>query len=104
MLFTSTSSSASLPNIIMIRLYAYVYTYINIILSPGLEPWPGALAWSPGLEVLSGPCSDLPPRSLLSHPGHQRFQFFPINGTGSRPTLCPIYPCFWILDILYLVP
>jgi len=25
-----------------------------------------------GQEVPSGPCSGLPPRSLLSHPGHQR--------------------------------
>ena len=34
------------------------------------------------LEVPTGPCSGLPPRSLLSHPGHQRSQFPPINGTG----------------------
>src|SRR6218665_2833506 len=35
----------------------------------------------PGLEVPSRPCSGLPPRSLLSHPGHQRSQFPPLNGT-----------------------
>jgi len=27
-------------------------------------------------------CSSLPPRPLLSHTGHQRSQFPPINGTG----------------------
>ena len=30
----------------------------------------------PGLEVPTGPCSGLPPRSLLSHPGHQRLQWY----------------------------
>src|SRR6218665_91958 len=49
----------------------------------------------PGLEVPSGPCCGLPPRSLLSHPGHQRSQIPPINGTGGRwPTLCPFCPYF----------
>jgi len=44
----------------------------------------------PDLEVPIGPCSGLPPRSLLSDPGHQRLQFPPINGMGS--TLCPFCP------------
>src|SRR6218665_1837628 len=38
------------------------------------------------LEVYTGSCSGLPPRSLPSHPGHQRLQFTPIIGTGV--TLC----------------
>src|SRR6218665_4114738 len=42
--------------------------------------------WCPGLEVYPGSCSDLPPRSLLSHPGHQRSQFIPLIGT--EVTLC----------------
>ena len=31
--------------------------------------------------------------SLLSHPGHQRLQLPPLNGTGV--TLCSIYPNFY---------
>src|SRR6218665_2913646 len=42
--------------------------------------------WCPGLEVYPGSCSGLPPRSLLSHPGHQRSQFTPLIGT--EVTLC----------------
>src|SRR6218665_2455297 len=42
--------------------------------------------WCPGLEVYPGSCSSLPPRSLLSNPGHQRSQFTPLIGTGV--TLC----------------
>src|SRR6218665_2090832 len=42
--------------------------------------------WCHGLEVYPGSCSGLPPRSLLSLPGHQRLQFTPIIGTGV--TLC----------------
>src|SRR6218665_1808098 len=42
--------------------------------------------WCHGLEVYPGSCSGLPPRSLPSHPGHQRLQFTPIIGTGV--TLC----------------
>src|SRR6218665_1435242 len=38
--------------------------------------------WCHGLEVYSGSCSGLPPRSLPSHPGHQRSQFTPLIGTG----------------------
>src|SRR6218665_3138290 len=44
------------------------------------------LYWCHGLEVYPGSCSSLPPRSLLSHPGHQRSQFTPLIGTGI--TLC----------------
>src|SRR6218665_3170485 len=33
-------------------------------------------------------CSGLPPRSLLSHPGHQRSQFTPLIGT--EVTLCSL--------------
>src|SRR6218665_896000 len=33
------------------------------------------LYWCHGLEVYPGSCSGLPPRSLLSRPGHQRSQF-----------------------------
>src|SRR6218665_3394578 len=42
--------------------------------------------WCHGLEVYPGSCSGLPPRSLLSNPGHQRSQFTPLIGTGV--TLC----------------
>src|SRR6218665_2749424 len=42
----------------------------------------------PGLEVSAWPCSDLPARSLLSHPGHKKSQFPPLNGTG---VLCPYF-------------
>src|SRR6218665_3374037 len=42
-----------------------------------LVPWSGGVSW-----VLLR----LPPRSLPSHPGHQRLQFTPIIGTGV--TLC----------------
>src|SRR6218665_2249141 len=42
--------------------------------------------WCHGLEVYPGSCSGLPPRSLPSHPGHQRMQFTPIIRTGA--TLC----------------
>src|SRR6218665_3506156 len=42
--------------------------------------------WCHGPEVYPGSCSGLPPRSLPSHPGHQRLQFTPIIGTGV--TLC----------------
>src|SRR6218665_1362036 len=42
--------------------------------------------WCHGLEVYPGSCSGLLPRSLLSHPGHQRSQFTPLIGTGV--TLC----------------
>src|SRR6218665_422225 len=38
-----------------------------------------SLPWSSGPPW---PCSGLPPRSLLSHPGYQRSQFPPIVGTG----------------------
>src|SRR6218665_1082873 len=38
--------------------------------------------WCPGLEVYPGSCSGLPPRSLPSHPGHQRSLFTPLIGTG----------------------
>src|SRR6218665_1746952 len=38
--------------------------------------------WCHRLEVSPGSCSGLPPRSLPSHPGHQRSQFTPIIGTG----------------------
>src|SRR6218665_965854 len=38
--------------------------------------------WCHGLEVYPGSCSGLPPRSLPSHPGHQRMQFTPIIRTG----------------------
>src|SRR6218665_3852371 len=34
--------------------------------------------WCHGLEVYPGSCSGLPPRSLLSNPGHQRSQFTPL--------------------------
>src|SRR6218665_956804 len=44
------------------------------------------LYWCHFLEVYPGSCSGLPPRSLLSHPGHQRSQFTPLIGTGV--TLC----------------
>src|SRR6218665_1805277 len=47
----------------------------------------------PGLKVPTGPCSGLPPRSLLSHPGHQRSQFPPVNETGGG-TLCLFCPYF----------
>src|SRR6218665_3041265 len=40
------------------------------------------LYWCHGLEVYPGSCSDLPPRSLPSHPGNQRSQFTPLIGTG----------------------
>src|SRR6218665_191610 len=39
-----------------------------------------------GAFVSAGSCFGLPPRSLLSHPGHQRSQFTPLNGT--EVTLC----------------
>src|SRR6218665_2609452 len=42
--------------------------------------------WCHGLEVYSVSCYGLSPRSLLSHPGHQRSQFTPLSGTGV--TLC----------------
>src|SRR6218665_1279663 len=38
--------------------------------------------WCHGLEGYLGSCSALPPRSLLSHLGHQRSQFTPLIGTG----------------------
>src|SRR6218665_2868626 len=38
--------------------------------------------WCHGLEVYPGPCSGLPPRSLLSNPGHQR------SLIGTLVTLC----------------
>src|SRR6218665_3313553 len=44
------------------------------------------LYWCHGLEVYPWSCSGLPPRSLLSHPGHQRSQFTPLIGIGV--TLC----------------
>src|SRR6218665_670984 len=40
------------------------------------------MLWSGSAGSVFGPCSGLLPRSLLSHPGHQRLQFPPINGTG----------------------
>src|SRR6218665_2606505 len=43
--------------------------------------------WCHGLEGYPGSCFGLPPRSLLSHPGHQRSQFTPLIGTGVTP--CP---------------
>src|SRR6218665_3579711 len=42
--------------------------------------------WCYGLVVYPGSCSGLPPRSLPSHPGHQRLQFTPLIGSGV--TLC----------------
>src|SRR6218665_4170155 len=45
----------------------------------------------PGLEVPSGSCSGLPPRSLLFHPGYQRLQFPSINGTGDSLSLFPYF-------------
>src|SRR6218665_466643 len=47
-----------------------------------------------GLEVSAWPRSDLglTARCLLSHPGHQRSKFPPLNGTGS--SRCPLCPYF----------
>src|SRR6218665_2364984 len=38
-----------------------------------LVPWSGGVSW--------GLLRRIPPRSLLSHPGHQRSQFTPLIGT-----------------------
>ena len=54
---------------------------------PGSIPY-----WCHGLEVYPGSCSGLPPRSLLSRPGHQRSQFTPLIRTGV--TLCSF--CLYI--------
>src|SRR6218665_1910700 len=56
--------------------------------------------WCPSLEVYPGSCSGLPPRSVLSHPGHQRSQFTPLIGTGiSFCSFCSYHhnPCPCIL-------
>src|SRR6218665_599975 len=49
----------------------------------------GAMVWR-----CPGSCSGLPPRSLMSHPGHQRSQFTPLIGTGV--TLCFFCSCLHI--------
>src|SRR6218665_3313736 len=52
------------------------------------------LYWCHGLELYPGSCSALPPRSLLSNPGHQRSQFTPLIGTEVTPSsFCSYQVC-----------
>ena len=48
--------------------------------------------WCHGLEVYPGSCSGLPPRSLLSNPGHQRSQFTPLIRTGDYSLFLLLVP------------
>src|SRR6218665_1463367 len=56
--------------------------------SPGCPSSSGSCSiyWCHCQEAYPGSCSGLSPRSLLSHPGHQRSQFTSLIGTGV--TLC----------------
>src|SRR6218665_3110599 len=62
----------------------HVYAYMHArCFSLVTSPAPDHISYlCCGLEVPSGPCSGLPPRSLLSHIGHQRLYFPLLNGTG----------------------
>src|SRR6218665_4038127 len=81
------SSPAVTSHSVPVNLHYSVRTHKNGVPTPSprlcslVYPY-----WCPGLEVYPRSCSSLPPRSLLSHPGHQRSQFTPLIGTGV--TLC----------------
>src|SRR6218665_3340836 len=73
---TSENKVRFLPKFVHIIIQVYGTTAANLVIVDYV-PY-----WCHGLEVYPGSCSGLPPRSLLSHPGHQRSQVTPLIGIG----------------------